>query len=87
LELWSGKVKRPKRRAERPLGFELDDLPIHAGELPMFTDEPIEYLSGFKEFLVEQQTKKDDPVLSSLIAEIDRELWKRSTKPTGLRSH
>ena len=53
----------------------------------MFTDEPIEYLSGFKEFLVEQQTKKDDPALSSLIAEIDIELWKRRTESTVLRSH
>jgi hypothetical protein len=87
LELWSGEVNRPKRRVERPLGFELDDLPIHAGELPMFTDEPIEYLSGFKQFLTEQQSKKDDPALSSLIAEIDRELWKRRTEPTELRSH
>lgn len=53
----------------------------------MFTDEPIEYLSGFKQFLTEQQSKKDDPALSSLIAEIDRELWKRRTEPTELRSH
>ena len=53
----------------------------------MFTDEPTQYLCVFKEFLVKQQSKNEDPALSSLIFEIDRELWKRSTAQTAPRIH
>jgi hypothetical protein len=44
----------------------------------MFTDEPVQYLSSFKDFLLEQQSKKEDPTVTALIAEIDRELLKRT---------
>ena len=44
----------------------------------MFRDEPVQYLSAFKEFLFEQQSKKQDPAAVALIAEIDRELLKRT---------
>ena len=43
----------------------------------MFTEEPTQYLSAFKEFLLEQQLKRDDPALTALIAEITREIVKR----------
>jgi hypothetical protein len=43
----------------------------------MFTEETTQYLSAFKEFLAEQQSKKDDPAIGELIAEINRELLKR----------
>jgi hypothetical protein len=43
----------------------------------MFTEEPVQYLSGFKEFLLEQQSKKEDQTIAALIAEINRELLKR----------
>jgi hypothetical protein len=44
----------------------------------MFTDEPVQYLSMFKEFLIEQQSNKKEPAVAALIAEIDRELLKRA---------
>lgn len=45
----------------------------------MFTDEPVQYLSAFKDFLLEQQSKeKEDPTVAALIAEINRELLKRT---------
>jgi hypothetical protein len=44
----------------------------------MFTDEPVQYLFTFKEFLLEQQSKKEEPMVAALIAEINRELWKRT---------
>jgi hypothetical protein len=44
----------------------------------MFTDEPDRYLSSLKDFLVEQQSKLNDPTVLALIAEIDRELLKRT---------
>lgn len=43
----------------------------------MFTEEPVEYLSTFKEFLLEEQSKKEDQTVAALIAEINRELLKR----------
>jgi hypothetical protein len=39
----------------------------------VFTEEPSEYLIGFKAFLRAQHAGKDDPVVVALIAEIDRE--------------
>ena len=50
----------------------------------MFTDEPDQYLSSFKEFLLEQQSKKEDPTVTALIAEINRELMKRTELSTRL---
>ncbi|HME61864.1 MAG TPA: hypothetical protein VKH62_11500 [Candidatus Binatia bacterium] len=47
-------------------------------ELPMFTDEPVQYLFTFKKFLLEQQSKKEEPTVAALIAEINRELLKRT---------
>jgi hypothetical protein len=44
----------------------------------MFTDEPIQYLAGFREFLLEQQANNQEPAVTALIAEIDRELMKRA---------
>ena len=44
----------------------------------MFKDEPIWYLSEFKEFLIEQLANKEEPSVTALIAEIDRELSKRA---------
>jgi hypothetical protein len=44
----------------------------------MFTDEPDQYLSTFKEFLLEQQSKQEDSTVAALIAEINRELLKRT---------
>ena len=44
----------------------------------MFTGEPIQYLFTFKEFLLEQQSKKQEQMLAALIAEINRELLKRT---------
>jgi len=46
----------------------------------MFTDEPTQYLSAFKEFLLEQQSRKDDPAITALIAEITHELLKRTER-------
>jgi hypothetical protein len=43
----------------------------------MFTEEPTPYLSAFKEFLLEQQSKTDDPVIGALLVEINRELLAR----------
>ena len=44
----------------------------------IFTDEPLQYLSSLKEFLLEQQSKRDRGTAAELIAEIDRELSKRA---------
>ena len=44
----------------------------------IFTDEPLQYLSSLKEFLLEQQSKRDGGTAAELIAEIDRELSKRA---------
>ena len=44
----------------------------------IFTDEPLQYLSSLKEFLLEQQFKRDGGTAAELIAEIDRELSKRA---------
>ena len=44
----------------------------------MFTDEPVQYLFTFKKFLLEQQSKKEEPTVAALIAEINRELLKRT---------
>ena len=43
----------------------------------MFTDEPAQYLTAFRDFLLAQQVEKEDPALAALIAEIDRELSTR----------
>ena len=43
----------------------------------MFTHEPDKYLATFKDFLLEQQSKTEDPTVAALIAEINRELLKR----------
>jgi hypothetical protein len=43
----------------------------------MFTDEPEQYLTGFRDFLLAQQFEKEDPALTALIAEINRELSTR----------
>lgn len=48
----------------------------------MFTNEPDQYLSSLKDFLVEQQSKGNDPTVMALIAEIDRELLKRTEHPS-----
>jgi hypothetical protein len=45
----------------------------------MFTDEPVQYLFTFKDFLLEQQLKNENPTVAALIAEINRELLKRTT--------
>jgi hypothetical protein len=44
----------------------------------MFTDEPDQYLLVFREFLLAQQAEKEDPAVSALIAEIERELSTRT---------
>ena len=49
----------------------------------MFADEPIQYLAAFREFLLEQQSKTDDPALGALIAEINRELTRRHPTAQG----
>jgi hypothetical protein len=46
----------------------------------MFAEEPTAYLFAFKEFLLQQQQKIDDPGVTALIAEIERELLKRPEK-------
>jgi len=43
----------------------------------IFTDEPLQYLSSLREFLLEHQSKGDEGAVAELIAEIDRELLKR----------
>lgn len=43
----------------------------------MFKDEPTEYLTSFKRFLLEQ-SKKGDRAVAELLAEIERELLKRA---------
>jgi hypothetical protein len=43
----------------------------------IFTDEPLQYLSSLREFLLEHQSKRDEGAVAELIAEIDRELLKR----------
>lgn len=43
----------------------------------MLSEEPLHYLSSFREFLVAQQSKTDDPRIAELIAEINRELLRR----------
>jgi hypothetical protein len=47
----------------------------------MFTEEPDQYLSGFRDFLLAQQCEKEDPALAALIVEIDRELSTREYGP------
>ena len=49
-------------------------------DLRMFAEEPTAYLFAFKEFLLQQQQKIDDPGVTALIAEIERELLKRPEK-------
>ena len=46
----------------------------------MLTEEPTQYLSRFKDFLVQQQIKTDDPKIAELIAEISRELSLRTER-------
>jgi len=43
----------------------------------MLSEETIHYLSSFREFLLAQQAKTDDPRIAELIAEINRELLRR----------
>lgn len=43
----------------------------------MLTEETTQYLSTFKEFLVEQQLKTNDPAIRELLDQINRELSKR----------
>jgi hypothetical protein len=49
----------------------------------MFTDETVQYLCSFKDFLLEQQSKNEDPTVTALIAEINRELLKRTELSPG----
>jgi len=49
----------------------------------IFTDEPLQYLSSLKEFLLEHQSKRDEGTVAELIAEIDRELLKRAELCSG----
>ncbi|HEY5543724.1 MAG TPA: hypothetical protein VIM04_10770 [Candidatus Binatia bacterium] len=43
----------------------------------MLTEETTQYLSRFKEFLVAQQMKTNDPAIRELLDEVNRELLKR----------
>ena len=43
----------------------------------MFSDEPNEYLLAFKDFLLAQQSEKQDPDAAALIDEIYKELLRR----------
>jgi hypothetical protein len=46
----------------------------------MLTEEPTQYLSLLKEFLLQQQVKTCDPTIEELIAQINRELWLRTER-------
>ena len=44
------------------------------------TRETTQYLSSFKEFLVAQQLKTNDPAIRELLEEVNRELLKQTER-------